>query len=155
MKNVLKAVGERMTVLRQAGYEPQTEPPPQQVTLTNTTTNISSTSNSTVHPKQAPAKPVLPPRNDSKLTKPTDNSPKGNIDYELNLSFFFIYSPNDPYEKNVVENVLDISFFFHFCQESSWYRSPSVKWEDIAGMKYAKKVLYEVNLFYHFFNTRL
>ena len=115
MKNVLKAVGERMTVLRQAGYEPQTEPPPQQVTLTNTTTNISSIRNSTVQPKQAPAKPVLPPRNDSKPTKPTDNSPKGNIDYELNLTFFFIYSPNDPYEKNVVENVLDISFFFCFC----------------------------------------
>ena len=115
MKNVLKAVGERMTVLRQAGYEPQTEPPPQQVTLTNTTTNISSIRNSTVQPKQAPAKPVLPPRNDSKPTKPTDNSPKGNIDYELNLTFFFIYSPNDPYEKNVVENVLDISFLFRFC----------------------------------------
>ena len=150
MKNVLKAVGERMTVLRQAGYEPQTEPPPQQVTLTNTTTNISSIRNSTVQPKQAPAKPVLPPRAGSKPTKPTDNSPKGNIDYELYLTFFFIYSPNDPYEKNVVENVLDISFLFRFCQKSSWYRSPSVKWEDIAGMKYAKKVLYEVSLFYHF-----
>ena len=115
MKNVLKAVGERMTVLRQAGYEPQTEPPPQQVTLTNTTTNIPSIRNSTVQPNQAPAKPVLPPRAGSKPTKPTDNSPKGNIDYELYLSFFFIYSPNDPYEKNVVENVLDISFLFRFC----------------------------------------
>ena len=115
MKNVLKAAGERMAVLRKAGYEPQTEPPPQQVTITNTTADISSIRNSTVQPKQAPAKPVLPPRAGAKPTKPTDNSPKGNIDYELNLTFFFIYSPNDPYEKNVVENVLDISFLFRFC----------------------------------------
>ena len=52
-------------------------------------------------------------------------------------------SPNDPYEKMVVENVLDISF-----ARISWipspHSSPSVKWEDIAGVDYAKEVLYEV-----------
>ncbi|KAK8818649.1 hypothetical protein WA538_003959 [Blastocystis sp. DL] len=40
-----------------------------------------------------------------------------------------VYDQKNPYEKSVVETILD--------------STPSVQWEDIAGMKYAKKVLYE------------
>lgn len=46
-------------------------------------------------------------------------------------------SPEDPYEKMVVESILD--------------KSPSVKWQDLAGLSYAKKVLYEVPAFFVFF----
>ena len=47
-------------------------------------------------------------------------------------------SPDDPYEKMVIESILD--------------RSPSVKWDDLAGLSYAKRVLYEVPAIFVFFD---
>ncbi|KAK8819402.1 hypothetical protein WA556_002393 [Blastocystis sp. ATCC 50177/Nand II] len=83
------------------------------------------------HPNRCP--PPLPPRQEGHTAgvhqgdspaQPALSEPKFQFSHaSVN------YDPNDPYEKTVVENVLD--------------SSPSVKWEDIAGVDYAKEVLYE------------
>ncbi|KAM7454830.1 hypothetical protein BLSTO_04417 [Blastocystis sp. subtype 1] len=96
------------------------------------------------HPNRCP--PPLPPRQEGHTAdvhqgdspaQPALSEPKFQFSHaSVN------YDPNDPYEKTVVENVLDISF-----ARISWipspHSSPSVKWEDIAGVDYAKEVLYE------------
>ncbi|KAK8806189.1 hypothetical protein WA171_007274 [Blastocystis sp. BT1] len=120
MKSCLKDANQRMERLKQQGYEPMIESP--KVTIQ----------------EPAPALPLRPTCSSNKKAPPAPLPPKppkvapGETVVSVEVTgkpMDVVYDLNDPYEKNVVETILD--------------SSPSVKWEDIAGMKYAKKVLYE------------
>ncbi|KAK8824706.1 hypothetical protein WA556_005400 [Blastocystis sp. ATCC 50177/Nand II] len=117
MKRLLGAANERMEMLKRRGYTPRTQNP--------APANAVHTSVPSPTPAASPK-----PAASGNPSHPVANSPAEQVQPASPTSQSSIrYDPNDAYEKMVVENVLD--------------SSPSVKWEDIAGMKYAKKVLYE------------